>query len=257
MKLGSTKFFGLMGLTMLASSACNSESEKSYSATVGWTIANQQICQTTVQAPGSTVPEQVTIDHVLITVYEDENYKEGANIDEARIAQSGEVSCDDREYVFEDLPRGKHWATVWAYAQREDDSEPFPYFQAEGELAVPAEDDEVAYFNLNIGEGDITVTWDFEQFGDKCGEEATVSLTVEAGSPKNEYSSEEPVDCTAQNIVVAGQSWDTYQVKLEAFDADGVLTHRGTCVDDAGEDIEEFELHPGEAYDCIVALREI
>ncbi|MCU0662197.1 MAG: hypothetical protein MUC50_07710 [Myxococcota bacterium] len=238
--------------------ACDSESEMKYDVAVGWTITDQQICATSIQsAPGSLETETVALDHLEITLYTDEDYRQATHIDEVRVAWSGEVSCSDQEYVFENLPRGKYWAVVWGYAQRAADTEAYQYFQAEGELLVPAIDNDVTYFDLGIGKGDIDVTWDFVSFGERCGANATVKLTLEGLSPKNNYTSSEPVDCNAQNILLAGRSWDIYEVKLEAFDSDGLLTHMGTCVNKDMEDIESFELHPGEKFPCTVALREI
>lgn len=255
MKSISTSLLIAAFAATLGATACNSENEKSYTATVGWNISGQSTCQAILVAPGATDPQTVTLEKMVVTVYEDEEYKTALNIEDTRITV-GETDCSDYTIELDELPRGTYWVTVEAYAQREGDSKAYPYYSGERQLKVPATDGATTNVTLTVGKGDVRVRWGFD-FLDKCGVDATVKVSLDAGSIINDYSTNELVDCAQENIFVAGRSWDTYELTLEAYDADNKLTHAGTCVDSAKQDIGEFELHPGEVYECEVFLHKI
>jgi len=221
-----------------ACAGCDSESGKKYEVDIFWQIAGADVCTAN---PGIGGVDAITFEKVRIEVYDNEEAETSI--------QSVEADCADNSYTITGLKRGTYWVRVDAMAQLEGDTEPLPYFQAEGEIKAPskAELPDGYKFALEVGKATVEVRWDFATAGTFCQDFGIEEMDISIA--------DEVVPCNDPDngpmYVVEDVSWNNYLIAIDGLDADGNAVVRGEYNDGV-----QFEIKPREyvGNDAIVII---
>lgn len=217
---------------------CDSEDNKKYDVDIFWQIAGADVCTAN---PGVGGVGELEFDKVRIDIYDEEESE--------TTIQSVEASCGDFSYTIAGLKRGTYWVRVNAMAQLEEDDEPLPYYQAEGEIKAPskAELPDGYKFALEVGKATVEVKWGFADVGDTCIDYDVEDIDISIA--------DEVVPCYDEDIgqkhVVEDVSWNNYVIAIDGLDADGNVVAHGEY-----NDGNQFEIKPREYVgdDAIVVV---
>ena len=217
---------------------CDSEDNKKYDVDIFWQIAGADVCMAN---PGVGGVGELEFDKVRIDIYDEEESE--------TTIQSVEASCSDFSYTIAGLKRGTYWVRVNAMAQLEEDDEPLPYYQAEGEITAPskAELPDGYKFALEVGKATVEVRWDFATAGTFCQDFGIEEMDISIA--------DEVVPCNDPDngpmYVVEDVSWNNYLIAIDGLDADGNVVAHGEYNDGV-----QFEIKPREyvGNDAIVII---
>ncbi len=222
-----------LAVSLLVSTSCDSEDESTYNVTVVWTIGGQKgICEQPLAAVygGGTL----FFDNVDVKVYKSDKDKQ-----ENKPYRNASPACSDGSFIIEDIERGTYIVTLEAMAEDPDSAidlsdaglvdeappETRAYYVAEERITVPAADGEDYTFSLIMGQGAITVSWDFVE-GGLCAVNEVHHVVVSIDGAQSEDDSGD-ILCDQGQFSFDDVEWDVYDVSVEGFDSNGNQTHYG------------------------------
>lgn len=225
--------FLIFALCLAGQIGCDTEDTSTYDVTISWSIGGLDICTTSL--PENYGGGTLEFQKVEISIYDHESSPSPLREDI--------VSCAIHETVITNLPPGKYFVRLGAiatYNERE-----LPYFQAKGHIRAGSLGSDTFQFPLELGTGKVNVKWGFED-GGQCGEYGVVTIAaklISTGTRSKEYAHSDlpcnPEPGTASGDIFQEAEWDVYNVVVEGFDSEGMLTHRGVAT-------EYLQVYPGE-----------